>query len=143
MPRSSFLMAFVVLSASLEVCVAQPADHGYVPTQKIDKALRTLDEYYADVKAKINCGRDRFAVAKIICHNKYLYDLATLNSKAHAYAMENAAGSLINHKKGYGGIPPASCVTKKCIYAFYKNEINASLGDISPFLDEDGGPAVH
>jgi hypothetical protein len=141
MIRTCLLTAFVVLSASGEVCAAQTSDPGYVSSQKIDKALRTLDEYYSDVKAKINCHRDRYVVAKIICRNKYLYDLATLNSKAHAYAMENAAGSLIDHKKGYGGIPPLTCLTKKCIYAFYKSEINASLGDISPFseADEDGG----
>ena len=166
--RSSFLAAVVVLSADFEACAGQPADRGYVPSQKIDKALRSLDEYYGDVETSVNCKRDRYVVAKTICRDKYLYNLATLNSRVCVLSIENATGTrLDDHKyyhlsyinrdecpsskkkeeclppcvtksKGkmkYGLIPPTTCVTKKCIYEFYKKEINDSGGDVSPFFN--------
>jgi hypothetical protein len=136
MLRLSFLTGFLVLSVGFEICVAQPVDQGYVLAQKISESLRTLDEYYRDVKVNVNCKRDRYAVAKIVCRDKYLYDLATLNSKSRAFSIENATHSKINHKRSYGRIPPATCLTKKCIYEFYKSEINASMGDVSPFADQ-------
>lgn len=139
MLRFVFLTASLALAASPEVCVAQSAGQGYVSSQKIDEALRTLDEYYSDVRVNIDCKRDRFFVARMICRDKYLYDLATLNSKARAFSVENATHSQISHKRRYGRIPPAVCVTKKCIYEFYKKEINAAMGDVSPFADQGEG----
>jgi hypothetical protein len=169
MLRFSFLTAFLLLSAGFDVCVAEPADQGYVPAQKIAKALRALDEYYSDVKTSINCQRDGYAVAKVVCRDKYLYELAMLNSKSCVLSIENATGDRLDDHKyyhtkyikrhecappkkkdeclppcvtkmrskmTYGLIPPATCVTKKCIYEFYRKEINASGGDVSPFVDQ-------
>jgi hypothetical protein len=120
MSRLSFLIALVVLVTGFEVCGAQPADKGRaqvqkVSPQKIEAALRTLDEYYGDVKVSIDCRRDKYPAAKIICRDKYLYNLATLNSRACVLSIENATGSRLDDHKYYhlNYVDPSQCLSSK------------------------------
>jgi hypothetical protein len=138
MSRSPLWTAVAVaLFAGPSAWAAQPVASGLVAPQTIAKAIRTLNEQdFEDVKANINCKTDRRPVVRIICRNRYLYDLATLNSKASAKLDENSGNR--HENKGYGGIPPSTCRTFKCIYTFYKNEIDVSLGGLSPFADDQG-----
>ena len=80
-------------------------------------------------------------MAKLICKNKYLSDMELLNNRAQVYAIENATKSEIEHQK-YRGTIPAKCRSKatkngieKCIYVFFKKNINDALGGESPFAE--------
>ena len=117
MLRLSFLtvLLLVFLSADFEVCLARPADQGYISLQRIYKAIRTLNEYYGDVRASVNCTIDRYPAAAIICRDKYLYAIATLNSMTCVLSIENATGDRLDDHKYYHTryINPDECDSTK------------------------------
>lgn len=136
-PLRTAVAVAVAVFAGPSAWGAQQAPAGIVAPETIAMALRTLNEQeFDDVKANINCKTSRSLVVRRICRDKYLYALATLNSKASAKLEENSGNR--HESKGYGGVPPSTCLTFKCIYTFYKNEINTALGGLSPFADDQG-----
>jgi len=111
---------------------AQSANSGWVSDALIKKALDGLGDFYADVPSAINCSKAKKMAEKLICGNPYLAQAELLNTRAQAYAIENATKRQVEHQRFRGEIPIA-CTNEACIYDYFRNQTNASLGGDSPY----------
>ena len=123
---SQLVIGFLVVE-SQQVYSGEKVNENFIPYGRIIGSLKDLKDDYGDIPSKVICSKHSEIYEKIICRSNYLRKLALLNSRARAYAIDNAHHQeTTNHAEAYGGVPEA-CSKKKyiyiCIYNFYKEEI--------------------
>jgi hypothetical protein len=108
-------------------------DPTWVPESRLRQSLKELS-FYADVPSAIDCRRPKNTAHKLICGSTYLQLAELLNTRADAYAIENATKIEVNHKR-FRGKTPGACTSEQCIYEFFKAQTNVSLGGESPYYE--------
>jgi uncharacterized protein len=98
----------------------------------IDYKINQLNEFYGDVPSAIECGKPRTRAEELICADAFLRRAELLNSKAEAYAIENATKSELDHTRFVGHLP-VRCTDKQCVYRYFENQTNKNLGGESPY----------
>ena len=94
--------------------------------------LPLLQGHIRDVPSPIDCREQpRDAVAKTVCQDTLLKQMALLYNRSKAYDYSNVSKNDIDPANFRAPKPP--CSTRNCIYNFFKGEINQSLGGCSPF----------
>ena len=103
----------------------------------ISKAILELVSY-KDVASSLNCEKEVLGAGKLICQNKTLKLMESLDTKAYVYAFENGSKSEADHTK-----PPLDlawissvrneCKDEACLCTAFKAHTNASLGGSSPY----------
>ncbi len=140
LPRIS---ASVLVQKFMDTCSgAGPAEAlkthpSWVPLARVEQRLRELNDSYGDISSAVNCRRPADRVERMICASDYLSRAELLNTRASAYAEENATKSEVDHRR-YLGKLPRRCTTEQCIYDYFVKETNTSLGGTSPY-EASGG----
>ena len=145
MPQGFLLVlpiaSLVIIFGFSPAYTAQDSDSSRVPYSEIVKALHSkMLADYKKVPYGINCKKDKYVAARIVCTDKYLRLVELLYNRSSAYSVENLGAEIKNHSKFHAEQSDSDdlrrfkeCQDKSCVYEFFKNEINNSMGGFSPF----------
>ncbi|WP_439816413.1 hypothetical protein [Zavarzinia sp. CC-PAN008] len=95
--------------------------------------LDFFEQFYGDVPSAIDCNAFNQSVATtLICRDEYLMVAELLNTRSMVYAIENATKMEVEHRKWRGALP-IHCLSDECIFRWFRDQTNDSLGGMSPY----------
>ncbi len=115
------------------------ASDGCFSEEKITEAIKSLNDFYGDVPASVNCKKEeKSEVEKIICENNFLQLMDELDTKAHVYAVENATKSEVDHKtlvdQDWIESSRNKCTSVLCLCQAFMMHTNDNKGGDSPYF---------